>query len=543
MKRFFVLFVVVILCFFYGCRNIDNEFLNDTYLYLTDSQLVYSGAPTVEKNIAKGEDGYYSYIGKFIYYTNNSDMDTIPLCFKPNCLHNTESCNAYVGTVYNIAYSDKYVYYICDAGIDREFLGLELYRMKYDGTEKERLLYFDKGASSWIIHRGFFYYNHIEYSDLDFLDKMSSVEADVYIYRVKLSDFSKEPEVVYYAKDVYMDAHIGSMCAFGSNVYFLVTGCDRENESVRIEKYVKLNTQTFEVEDMRLSDGRMLVYPTLLNNKLVFQSEKNDNGDFEYYRTDFNGCMPELIITVSEDERVFCDGKYLYVDNKMKVINRVLDNDYSDLIRRFEIYDSDLNLLDEVYINSNVAYTWYFLPIDENVFLFAGKKDDGEIIVYFYDKKQIGAINGEWTREVVFCSENGVENNNKPGALSDVEPNGSALFVDLWEKAKEKNYGVKDTYQYEDADVVGGFSVRFMWEQDGGTVTSYFPFLEFESEEKAKVFMAEYPYSLRSHNILVLVGVDSIPEEVHTMLSSVIHGEPIDPIDSSDFSGELFSFC
>lgn len=540
-KRFVALFVVVVLVLFSGCNNTDSEFVDDAYLYSTDSQLVYSGAPAVTKNIAKGEDGYYSYVSKFLYYTDNSGKETVPLCFKPNCLHNTESCNAYIGTVYSIAYNEENLYYICDAGIDHEFIGLELYRMKYDGSEKEKVLYFDKGASSWIVHRGYLYYNYIEYYDFDFSDNTSSVEADVYIYRVNLSDLSGEPEMIYYAEDVYMDANISSICAFGNNVYFLVTGCAREDESVRIEKYMKLNTQTFEAEDMRLSDGRMLVYPTLLNNKLVFQSEKNENGEFEYYSTDFNGCMPELIITVSEDERVFCDGKFLYVDNKMKIINRVLDNDYSDLIRRFEIYDSDVNLLDEVYINSDVAYTWSFLPIDENVFLFAGKKDDGENIVYFYDKKQIGTINGEWKRKVVFCSDEGVDNTNKPGALSGVKPNGSTVLVDLWQKAKDEEYGVKDSFQADGAEVAGGFSVRLIWQQDEGMVTAYFPVLEFDDEEKATEYLKTNPYALKNGNIAVNIGVESVPQEVYSMLSSILAGEPIEPIDSSSFSGQTFS--
>ena len=89
-------------------------------------------------------------------------------------------------------------------------------------------------------------------------------------------------------------------------------------------------------------------------------------------------------------------------------------------------------------------------------------------------------------------------NSNKTGAISETPPSGSEELVNMWQKAKDKDYGVKDSFQSEGADAEAGFSVKLSWEQDGGTVTSYFPFMEFESEDKAKEFMSEYPYALRS---------------------------------------------
>ena len=49
-------------------------------------------------------------------------------------------------------------------------------------------------------------------------------------------------------------------------------------------------------------------------------------------------------------------------------------------------------------------------------------------------------------------------------------------------------------------------------------------------------------YALRLKNVVLLVGAESIPKEVHSMLDSILKGEPIEPIDSSKFSGENFTF-
>ena len=121
-------------------------------------------------------------------------------------------------------------------------------------------------------------------------------------------------------------------------------------------------------------------------------------------------------------------------------------------------------------------------------------------------------------------------------------PNGSDVFVSLWLKAKDKEYGVKDSFQADGADVEGGFSVRLMWEQDGGTFTAYFPFMEFENENKAKEYINTNPYALQKDNVVVNIGVESVPQEVYDMLSSVLDGTPIEPIDQKDFSGENFVF-
>lgn len=96
-----------------GCNDINNEY-DENYNYITDCQLAKAALlqPFAKCNVTKCETGYYALASKILYYIEGSTMRTTPLCNKPNCMHNNESCNAYVGVVDDIFYSDGYIYYM-----------------------------------------------------------------------------------------------------------------------------------------------------------------------------------------------------------------------------------------------------------------------------------------------------------------------------------------------------------------------------------------------------------------------------------------------
>lgn len=396
-----ILLVALAMLCFTGCGKDKTEVLS-SYNYLTDCQIVKTSTQAVYYNIAKCENGYYSYAGKYLYFTDSGSMETIALCSKPNCLHDTDTCNAYIGATYNIAYNDGYIYYSQDGDIEHELLGTQFYRVKADGTEKEKLRYFDYRVMDWITHRGYLYYISVKYDVSYYEETNESNKADAYIYRLSLDDMNAKPEQVYFEEEFKEGVSLSGLVAFGDNLYFLSSGQYGESLDTFDMKGVKVNTKDFVSERTALDDGRLLAYPTLLGDGLVFQSEKNIEGKIEYYATDFNGNSPELILTVDEFIRAFSDGSYLYTDNELAFSIANPDYDKIEEVRRFKVYDKDMNLIDEVYFNGASACRWRFVPVDDEYFLFAGKKSNGDVTVSKLDKSQLGTIHGLWELEETY---------------------------------------------------------------------------------------------------------------------------------------------
>lgn len=549
MKRFIsaVLSALIITAVFCGCNNNGEKPSDNKYNYLTDTQLAFSPVlPIGEGNIAKCETGYYALATDKIYYIENETMKSTPLCNKPNCMHNSESCNAKIGIVDNIAYYDGNIYYMAKAGIDYKFEGWCLTKMSADGSKKEILLHTTDNCNDWIIHRGVCYYTVKKYRVNKDTGTESFDYADCYIYSYPL-DKSSEPKAVYFAEEVEKNAEFNGIMAYGDNLYFREFGSKRDNVKEDIDKMVRLNLKDFSFSNMVSPQGTVMDRPMYLDGALIFGSGDKENGKYLYYRTDFDGNNPEKCFSCYPGEEVICDGKYLYVDNHIMLMSPQYfqeDVPVNREERYIKVYDSQLNEVDKFSLGDGPATTWWLTPIDDRVFMFAGASTSGDV-VFYYDKNEFGTLNGKlWEKKYIYKenTQSQNSNDNKMGALSENKPSGSEAFTALWQKAKDKGYGVSDVSKDEYTDAAGGFSVKLVWKQGGGNVISYFPFLEFETEEKAEKFMNKNLYALRLKNVLVLVGVEPIPKEVHSMLDSILKGEPIEPIDSLKFSGENFTF-
>jgi len=70
--------------------------------------------------------------------------------------------------------------------------------------------------------------------------------------------------------------------------------------------------------------------------------------------------------------------------------------------RYIKIYDSRLELVDEFSFGSGSATGWYIIPVDDEIFLFAGKGAESDVIFY-YDKSEFGTLNGkEWEKTFAY---------------------------------------------------------------------------------------------------------------------------------------------
>ena len=139
----------------------DKKFDTDEYLEGYDAGLLcYSSWMGCET-----PDAYYMFAGgandSLIFYDKASGISG-PLCAKPECMHDTPDCNAYIGFPLCMCYYDGRIYWVSmgDGGDDR------LYSCATDGSDRKEIAVVREmpathqmNFSQWILfcHRGYCY--------------------------------------------------------------------------------------------------------------------------------------------------------------------------------------------------------------------------------------------------------------------------------------------------------------------------------------------------------------------------------------------------
>lgn len=110
------------------------------------------------------EKGYYFMGNSYLYFVDKETMQSTILCGKPECLHQDQNCNAYLGNISHITYYDGKLYYA--AGQEQGIPGVDegvwnLYAMNADGTQKTKVLTlraenegFYSNPTQFVIHKG-----------------------------------------------------------------------------------------------------------------------------------------------------------------------------------------------------------------------------------------------------------------------------------------------------------------------------------------------------------------------------------------------------
>ncbi len=90
-----------------------------------------------------------------VLFTDKKTGASIPLCGKPECMHDSRSCNAYFGRIERLQLYDGYLYVIADDSV---------FRVLPDGTKRESVTVLSREASDaaetdsfYQIHRGYLY--------------------------------------------------------------------------------------------------------------------------------------------------------------------------------------------------------------------------------------------------------------------------------------------------------------------------------------------------------------------------------------------------
>lgn len=187
------------------------------------------------------------------------------------------------------------------------------------------------------------------------------------------------------------------------------------------------------------------------------------------------------------------------------------------------------------------------IPQDSDCFIFVKQVDNMNCEIYFVDKSKTESLSGQTVEYKTLLSSVNVEGENN-NALSQVDENEKIDTNDnelknVFENTQNKLYKISTSYDKTLSDEVNsGFSVTLSWAGDGGNYTANFQILKFKTAANAEKFVKENPLSFVNGQYVAFVSVDKIPVEIKDMLVSIIRNEPISPINSTDFGGEIYSF-
>ena len=265
MKKLFSMgiFLSLLLALLVGCQNsVPEQDLGDSYVKGSDDQyhfILYKrsgGYP-----MAESEDAVYLLKNsRYLYAVSKKTGDSIPLCNKPDCMHDKTvgvnsidnlDCNACFPVAQDIVYYQGKLY------VSVDYSGI--YEIDASGTTRRQLLPPQKGILRMIVHRGYLYIATTDFlMDLENYSEEEIKEMACRVERYRLDQWDGKPETVYEIKGQY--SQINQMYAYGNRLWFVV------NYLERVQGYIyDMTAHTVTEEPKEIADGtiigdRMLVF-------------------------------------------------------------------------------------------------------------------------------------------------------------------------------------------------------------------------------------------------------------------------------------------
>lgn len=399
MKKYVALIFVIILLFC-GCNENDNVTTKLTNDNLPDYQYMFSGGSRMT-SIQKTQGGYYVLSGDFIYYVDEKNMNTVPLCNKTNCMHTPDdkNCNAHFESLdgtYNMqVYKDKI--YILSKELVEDKDGIAnyksvLYRLSLDGSEKDKFYTFEKLIYSFYIVDNYIFYDTMSE------DEEGSYESNINnsIYKKSL-DGNDSPKLVVNYSDY--KGHYKYGCTI-KNIYkgkLYVYECYQTVENIEKAKGEEAKQWNFVIIDLK--NGKRIKELPMNNNseenyfagichdKLLRSVINNKKKTETFYLSNLDGSNPKKLFgqKMNKDAtvkyEVICDDKYIYSDNV---------NDKSAKKRWVEVYNTSGEKLSRVYYPDENTGIHLSVQGDDNYFWF---ENDG--VVFVIEKTQFLNNNGK----------------------------------------------------------------------------------------------------------------------------------------------------
>ena len=495
-----------------------------------------------------------------LYYIDRESQEATPLCNKPNCTHNSVDCNAYFNLFVNassdtnniVQYYDGNLYVVTKDEDDMgNFLGNTLYKVTPDGSTREKLLEFKDGISHWLIHKDYFYYSQDKFADD--IDSYSVYDS-FSIERCEVNNIKYEPEEIFNSKS-YSDNLRDTFQFTAYDDYIYVPVCPisedeikKQEESGKVtisayQEFYSININTTKINRIRNDEGDVGL-PFFYNGQLTYLINNSDtNSKFKYFTSELNGSNPKLLAEMNYGDNLFANESQLYLQNFSEDTdeNAVTESD-GDKVKSLDALFNEKSSFVIPF-----EYSVLNIPQDSDCFIFVQQVDNTNCEIYFVDKSKTESLSGQTAEYKILLSSVNYdgENNN---ALNQVDEDVEIDTTDkelkeIFENTQNKLYKISTAYDETlSNEVNGGFSVRLSWTGDGGNYTANFQILKFKTEYNAKKFFKDNPLSFVNDQYVAFVSVDKIPVEIKDMLVSIISDEPISPINSTDFGGEIYSF-
>lgn len=341
MRKKYIFYMLIsfffIICIVSGCSqsiktdgiDAQNTIGTDSIIDTHDDQYFFAKSLGADPSMVMSESGNYFFSGSqnyYIYFTDKKSMRTVPLCNKPDCLHDNEtnisksnSCNSYVRGDYTkmvgdlLLYENQLYFFRIRKENDKPIQYL-LTQISIDGSMRDDVYDFIDFPQFIIIHRGFLYYSTTDNGTVD--DKEDSTVSETRLYRIPLEHLDNKPEIIYSSKGIY--AIIGGLLGYDKNIYFTYEYFADPKLQQYENSLMSYNIDNDKVSMISDKGGRVAI----CNNKIV------------YYLTNDKKCLCELDgsnskildsivgIQYSDDQFILTDTKFMKTASSLNGDNK-----------------------------------------------------------------------------------------------------------------------------------------------------------------------------------------------------------------------------
>ena len=418
MKRWIAsaLLAALLVTLFAGCADGGGKAADDhPYSMFTQNTFV---------TFAPSDTGYYFQAGSMLYYMDAASMEPVPVCAKPNCLHDAEpddekreQCNAYFesGTWAHTSWYDGNLYILnnvraqkADSQWPTRVWQVEC--VSPDGSRRRTVWQVGEHVmiEAMLIHRGVLYLARGAY------DEKGNINSG--IWALSLKDAGAKPECILETTNALSKNTVTGLNAYGDCLYFTRPETPDSERVLCI-----LNTKTRELTTVPSpAEGYVPVYAAFFGGKVLLMCRKEvptgDTGSVDsypqlLYRCDPDGSRPEL---VREGLGQYSgDDKYIYMS----------ENAGSEAMEypAVRIFDGEMREVDRVDLRqiegwqSIVKITQSITLRDKGMIEIGMRSADDRFDGFFwFDKSEIGS--GQITLHPFFTTDYGIGRLNASGS-------------------------------------------------------------------------------------------------------------------------------
>ncbi|MBQ9673136.1 MAG: hypothetical protein IJV39_00730 [Ruminococcus sp.] len=318
-------------------------------------------------DIAYCNEGYYFFEREYLYFFDKASKKAVPVCNKPDCEHEDDSCNAHfsVDQFYvasGVFYHDSHIYIL---GTDGEQFStkLYLYKISKDGTSREKTCYLGNYGSNvstysleFIIHKN---NGYLLFSD----DNMSQLKT------FNIND--DKPKLKEIDKIKGTGANLYRLTGFGDVVAYQY-GCFSDESMEHFEGGIKL---IINGKPQTVVEGAIKTY-FITDGKIYYETDSGLDV------LNIKDKSTKTFNTPDGANSVTYDGKYFYLYN----------DGYDDYQFKIYVYDSNEKLIDTV--TTPKECTGLLFGSDD--FFFADFVDGKKGIMKYFEKSQLGTGKINW---------------------------------------------------------------------------------------------------------------------------------------------------